>query len=148
LGDAIPGGMDTRKAGLFGIHGGHVNYTDGRFVYMRAPKDFNNQPLFDYTLFPTRMKSLFDSNELQKVELVPPFSFTKGCPVLKIKKTYPKVPAHFETLLYDLQNDPFQDHPIQDMATEGMMVQELIRLMQENDAPQEQFERLGLTHNV
>jgi hypothetical protein len=93
------------------------------------------------------MKSLFDSNELQKVELVPPFSFTKGCPVLKIKKTYPKVPAHFETLLYDLQNDPFQDHPIQDMATEGMMVQELIRLMQENDAPQEQFERLGLTHN-
>ena len=29
----------VRDGALFGIHGGHVNVTDGRYVYMRAPDD-------------------------------------------------------------------------------------------------------------
>lgn len=31
-------------SGLFGIHGGHVNCTDGRYVYMRGPttEDINH----------------------------------------------------------------------------------------------------------
>ena len=27
----------VHEAALFGVHGGHVNVTDGRYVYMRAP---------------------------------------------------------------------------------------------------------------
>lgn len=67
---------------LFGIHGGHVNCTDGRYVYMRAPL-FNknpekfNQPLFEYTLMPTHMRCMFSVVELQDIQLAEPFSFTK-----------------------------------------------------------------------
>ena len=51
----------------------------------------------------------------------------------------------FETLLFDLQEDPKQEHPIEDPAVEARMVDLLIKLMKASDAPPEQFERLGLT---
>jgi chorismate mutase len=47
-------------------------------------------------------------------------------------------------LLFDLETDPKQEHPIRDPDVERRMVDHLIRLMKENDAPSEQFERLGL----
>ena len=37
--------------------------------------------------------------------------------------------------------------PIQDVKIEHRMVQAMIALMQENDAPEEQYERLGLKRN-
>src|SRR3954454_3877162 len=37
-------GEPVRDGALFGIHGGHVNVTDGRFVYMRAPARPDNAP--------------------------------------------------------------------------------------------------------
>jgi arylsulfatase A-like enzyme len=133
-----------REAGLFGVHGGHVNVTDGRYVYMRAPIHPNNDPLYNYTLMPTHMRSLFSVNELHDIQLAGPFSFTKGCQMMKIAakpwaNLYP-----FGTLLYDLVNDPGQLHPIHDSTIESHMIQLLIRLMHENDAPPEQYERLGL----
>ena len=48
-----------------------------------------------------------------------------------------------ETLLFDLDADPEQVTPIQDAAAEERMAEHLARLMKENDAPAEQFERLG-----
>jgi hypothetical protein len=47
-------------------------------------------------------------------------------------------------MLFDLQTDPKQEHPLDDPAIEEMMVKHMVRLMKENDAPSEQFERLGL----
>ena len=44
---------------LFGYHGGPVNVTDGRYVYMRAAAG-DNTPLYEYTLMPTHMATLFD----------------------------------------------------------------------------------------
>jgi chorismate mutase len=43
-----------------------------------------------------------------------------------------------------VQTDPGQGTPIQDAAIEATMVEHLLRLMKENDAPPEQFTRLGL----
>ena len=37
-----------------------------------------------------------------------------------------------------------QEHPIHDPETEQRMVENMIRLMEENDAPEEQYVRLGL----
>ena len=134
----------VREAALFGIHGGHVNVADGRYVYMRAPAQPDNTPLYEYTLMPTHIRSLFAPEELQFAELAPPFSFTKGCPTLKVPAR-PWVEAHaFGTLLFDLENDPGQKQPLSDPEVEERMKQHLIRLMQANDAPSEQFERLGL----
>ncbi|MBE0958386.1 hypothetical protein IH773_23230, partial [Escherichia coli] len=40
--------------------------------------------------------------------------------------------------------DPQQLHPIDDDAIEARMIALLIQLMKDNDAPPEQFQRLGL----
>ena len=137
----------VREAGLFGIHGGQVNVTDGRHVYMRAPATPGNRPLFDYTLMPTHMRRTFEVAELQNTEMAEPFSFMKGCRPMKIEVRQGLQSKFHEygTRLYDVTADPHQQHPLQDdPETEQRMIRHLIRLMKENDAPAEQFERLGL----
>ena len=47
-------------------------------------------------------------------------------------------------LLFDLENDPGELHPIEDEAVRQRMTEAMIRLMRENDAPDEQYERMGL----
>jgi chorismate mutase len=53
-------------------------------------------------------------------------------------------PSDMATLLFDMQTDPDQLHPIHDPDQEALMLQHLIRLMKQNDVPAEQFVRLGL----
>ncbi|MBN1812446.1 MAG: sulfatase [Anaerolineae bacterium] len=145
LRETVAADRPVRQAGLFGLHGAHVNCTDGRYVYMRAPVNPDNEPLHEYTLMPTHIRSLFGVDELQDIGLAEPFSFTKGCRTMRVGAR-PGTNAHqFGTLLFDLAHDPGQEHPIDDPAVEEMMIRHMVRLMQENDAPLEQFERLGLT---
>lgn len=138
----------VREAALFGVHGGHVNVTDGRYVYMRAPARPENRPLYEYTLMPTHIRSRFSVDELRTAELAEPFRFTKGVRALKVEAR-PWIQAHpFGTLLFDLETDPGQQHPLRDAGVEAKMIEHLIRLMLANDAPPEQFERLGLAAEV
>jgi arylsulfatase A-like enzyme len=137
---------------LFGIFGGHVNVTDGRWIYMRAPSKEENKPLFNYTHMPAHMKRCFSVDEMRTTELHPGFSFTKGCPVMKIdpdpKKESSGViktrPQDFGTLLYDVIEDPQQQEPVDNEAKEKEMKSLLVKLMKESDAPPEQYERLEL----
>jgi hypothetical protein len=136
--------LPVREAALFGVHGGHVNVTDGRYVYMRAPAEPGNRPLYEYTLMPTHIRSHFRLDELRTATLDGPFSFTKGLRVLKTEAR-PWIQAHpFGTLLFDLLTDPAQESPLDDPEIEATMIQHMIRLMIENDTPPEQFERLDL----
>jgi hypothetical protein len=144
LGQTISTDAAVRDAALFGNAGGHVNVTDGRYVYMRSCVDADNGPLFDYTLMPMHMASRFSPAELREAELVAPFSFTKGVPVLKVPAFSFGSPYVYGTLLFDLQADPHQEHPLRDAALELHMAQLLVDLMRATDAPVEQFERLGL----
>jgi arylsulfatase A-like enzyme len=134
----------VRDAALFGIFGGHVNCTDGRYVYMQSPAKPDNQPLYEYTLIPTHMREMFSVDELQDIQLAEPFPFTKGCRLLKIPGRDRLNLHKFGTLLFDLTSDPKQDTPILDPVIETMMVERLRLLMQANDAPPEQWRRLGL----
>lgn len=149
LKETIATDQPIRKGGLFGIHGGHVNCTDGRYVYMRAPVSKDNQPLYNYTLMPTHMRNRFSINELQNMELAGPFTFTKGCQVLKVHSYgIPELdfnPYEFGSLLFDLESDPGQNTPIDDPELEKRMINLLLELMEESDAPADQYERLGLT---
>lgn len=138
-----------RKAALYGIHGGHVNVTDGRYVYMRAPVNPKNNPLYQYTHMPAHMRVPFSVNEMHGLEaLADPFDFTKGCKTMKInasgKNTW-NLAYEFGNLLFDLKNDPKQEKPLDDPELEKMMIKHLIREMRKNDAPEEQYTRLGLT---
>jgi hypothetical protein len=144
LRETLAADASTREAVLFGVHGGQVNVTDGRYVYMRAPANKENIPLYEYTLMPTHMHHPFDVSELQDIQLAEPFPFTKGCRTIKVPGWGWRNSHQYETLLFDVQTDPGQGTPIQDAAIEATMVEHLLRLMKENDAPPEQFTRLGL----
>lgn len=144
LASVITDGPPMREAAMFGIHGGHANVTDGRYVYMRACVTPDNQPLNEYTLMPTSMRGRFPTDLLQQAELVPPLSFTKGVPVLKVPALAPTNPAAFGSLLFDLETDPRQENPLVDQALELRMARLLVEAMRANDAPHEQYERLGL----
>lgn len=53
-------------------------------------------------------------------------------------------PFVYGTLLFDLETDPRQEHPIDDPAQELRMLRLLARLLHESDAPAGQFARLGI----
>ena len=144
LSGTIESDKSIRRAGLFGVHGGHVNVTDGRYVYLRGPVRSDNQPLYDYTLMPSHMTHLFRVHELQSLQLAEPFTFTKGCKTMKIAAGSLINPYIYGTLLFDLETDPRQEKPINDPGIEKQMIEMMIELLKENDAPPEQFERLGL----
>lgn len=133
---------------LFGIYGVQVNITDGRHEYMRWPATPENQPLYEYTLMPTHLGKTFEVSELKDLSLAGPFSFTKDCKLIKVpgrpQNQADTTKYRFETELFDLDNDYGQLQPIEDAMVEQRMIKNLIRLMEENDAPPEQYERLGL----
>lgn len=173
LGPVIAKDHPIRPYALFGIHGAHVNVTDGRYVYMKAPKDENDQPLNEYTLVPMHMRCRFSPQELQKMQLSQPLAFTKGCPVLRIpcanknstidfsellldEKTETARhidnnslvnAANFGDMLYDLEKDPQQTTSIQDTVVEVRMANLLVQAMKENNCPVEQYERIGLPYD-
>lgn len=138
-----------RQYALFGLHGGQINITDGRYVYMRDPIP-ENAPLYNYTIMPTHMRCMFSPGELSTATLHPGFTFTKGVPLLRTNAAEDfsgdtAVKFSQGTCLYDLLQDPHQLHPIQDPSVEKRMADAMVALMQENDAPQEQYVRMGLS---
>jgi arylsulfatase A-like enzyme len=136
-----------REGALFGIHGGHVNVTDGRYVYMRAAADPSNGPLEEYTLMPTHMRSRFAIRELTGWEPAYPFSFTKGVRTMRVPATANWMNSWLHgTLLFDLETDPGQEHPIADDEVELRMLRLLAALMHASDAPRSQFDRLGIPY--
>lgn len=147
LGDTVRNDTPVHESILFGYFGGSVNVTDGRRLYMRGPVSPQNLPLYEYTLAPARMGSRIDVGELKGMELHAPFGFTKDCATLKIPARQDNVfsnPYRYGSRLYDLEKDPGQKQPLEDIESEYMLVQEMIRLMKETEAPPEQYERMGL----
>ncbi len=146
--DTVANDTPVREAGLYGLHGAQVNVTDGRYVYMRGSQNGDNTPLYNYTLMPAHMRTAFSVEDIRTAQMAEPFEFTKGCPTLRIDSSRRALAdpenEQAKTFLFDLENDPGQLNPIDDPEIEAMMVAHLVRLMRENDAPQEQYERLGL----
>lgn len=144
LSETIMRDKPVRDAALFGSFGSQVNVTDGRYIYMRAPVT-DNQPLNEYTLMPTHIRTRFTVSEIQQARFVEPFDFTKNCPLMQIPGKAWGNPFSTPTVLYDLENDPQQSEPIMDDLIEKRMIEHILKLMKKNDAPDEQFERLGLS---
>jgi len=145
LSQLIANDTSLRQSAMFGIHGGHLNITDGRYVYMRAPAGKQNKPLFQYTLMPTHMRESFAVGDFANMTLAEPFSFTKQCKTMKIENQYWTTRDRlFDNMLFDLENDPSQSSPIVDEETVARLTNDMISLMRQCDAPEEQFQRLGL----
>lgn len=141
---SVASDIKIREAALFGMHGGHVNITDGKYVYMRASATPENIPLYEYTLMPTHMRGFFSSDELSTVELSEGFSFTKESQVMKVKAKQSVKSFDFGNLLFDLEKDPNQLSNLKDSKLEKRLAKMMVELMDQSDAPDEQYERLGL----
>ena len=149
----LAGDRRVRDAAIYGVFGSAVNITDGQHTYFRYPPDLRAGNLYQYTLMPTHMKAFFSVGELADATLVEPFPFTKGVPLLKVPAS-PKSPVYFghgpggqqdtDTVLFDLRADPAQLSPIAAPDVEARLTRELVRLMKDNDAPDECYERLAL----
>jgi arylsulfatase A-like enzyme len=144
LRDVVDHDAKVRDAALYGIFGGHVNVTDGRYVYMRGPAQEHNGPLNQYTLMPTHMRSRFAPRELREWQHHPGFAFTKGVPVMSIPCGFNSFLTELETRLFDLESDYEQQRPLHAPAIEAKMTEHLVRCMKEAETPPEQFQRLGL----
>jgi len=153
LGETIANDAKVRDVALFGLHGGHVNITDGNNVYMRGPAEPANEPLFNYTLMPANMRHTFSPKELKgNIELAPPFKHTKECHVMKIG-TAGKMPGgedvrmRMPTMLFNVAEDESQSTPL-DPNEHRDVVDRLskgaVAVMDELNAPAEQYERVGL----
>jgi len=143
-----------RTTCLFGMFGGPLGACDGRYVHYLYPPDLYAPGLYQYTLMPMHLRSLFTAEELRTAELAPPFDFTKGMPVLRVNAL--KEPQHlatrgalrFEpergTVLYDLQKDPQQAQPFREPVIEERFHHEMAAILGAHDAPAEFYDRYGL----
>lgn len=160
--DLLPlllGTAETVRSGvLFGYFGKSVNFTDGRFVYMRAAKEEANRPLYIYTAIPTTLRQYYGvgciaPEEYRKIGFGQ-LSWT-NYPVYRIpadivdfknpSQEYPKRSEHNRaSCLYDLKTDYAQEHPLSDPVLEESLAEKLRAAMKRHDSPEEQFIRLGL----
>lgn len=135
---------------LSGIFGGPLLICDGRYAFHYRPKWLDSTNLYEYRLLPMHMRDPFSIQELRHMELVEPFDFTKGVPILKIKARddSKRVPFHdgdgFEdadTRLFDLQQDPKEENPFRDPEMEARLLASAVAVMKRHDAPPEMYER-------
>lgn len=148
---ALKGGA-VRDTAVFGYFGGGVNVTDGRFTYFLFPDDLLAEPLYQYTLMPTHMKSFFSAEELRAAVQVPPFDFTGGVPVMKVPllPDTPSFAAHgpgkvaeSTTVLFDLESDPGQNTALKDEQVEARLRTAILTQMDQHDAPADVIRRVG-----
>lgn len=156
---ALKGETEKLRDGvIYGYFGKSVNYTDGKYVYMRAAKDESNRPLYVYAATPTTLRQYYGvgciaPEDYDKIEMGHlPFT---NYPVYKIpadiidfknpSQEYRMRSEHnAETCLYDLERDYGQETPLQDTALEAHYIAALRRCMEDCQAPAEQYERLGI----
>ena len=153
----------VRNAAIFGYFDQHINVTDGRYVYLRAP-DCDVPGADAYTLMPTTIgeSSLLGGYEsIENAQLSPPLSFTKGQPLLRIprgnpdhyrgmfmsRKWLPQFPDPDHPaghLLFDLEADPEQTTPLNDTTIAQTLIGHMVNLMRACDAPAEQYVRMAI----
>jgi len=141
---------------IYGQFGAAINYTDGRYTYFLYPKVAFETNLYQYTLMPAHMRTFFEAEEFAGAALVEPLAFTQGFPVMKLPvlaqskgnmtRRYPLLEA--STVLYDLQNDPQQRHPIKDPDIEQRIRRDIAAHLRANHAPHEMFTRYGLASDI
>lgn len=144
LGPVMDEDKPIRPYAVFGYHGKQINVTDGHYLYTHTA-EHQELPFYEYTLMPTHMRSMFSPQELQDIELVEPFSFTKGCRLMKIQADSANgTMGKFHSALYDLQKN--NDKDIKEECPELVenMKQNMIEFMKKNEAPKEVFLRYGI----
>lgn len=142
---------DYRKEfALYGAHGITVNITDGHYTYFRAP-NLENKPLYEYAAIPTTIRHYLGEQNPEALEMGRYLERT-DYPVYKVPIERAAIldglpdTSEFvkESLLFNVEEDPKQQHPIQDPAIEDHYKKALAKEMAYHEAPEEQYDRLDL----
>ena len=149
----------VRDTALFGTYAKSVCLTDGRYVYVREPRDpAVNQPLYLYGSTMTLLNEYIGYDTMSRGE-IDRIGFAKlpwtNYPVYRV----PAEAVHWknasqrfdhinryagQSRLYDLKTDYAQEHPLGNPALEAAYAAKLRTAMAAHDSPAEQYERLGL----
>ncbi|WP_245630338.1 sulfatase-like hydrolase/transferase [Amphibacillus sediminis] len=129
---------------IFGTYGGHVSIYDGRYVYMRASVHPDNGPNVIQTLNYNLMRGFLNKQQLDNMILKPGNRFTNQFPYTEIEVSTFIDSYSIGHLLFDLKNDPNQEHVLEDDQIENEMIQKLIKVMNKIEVPEAEYEWLGL----
>lgn len=143
LDNVIRSDEPIRDHAFYGVFSGHINVTDAHHTFFKAPLPEKVNDIYNYTLMPLQMKKFMSIKDLQSMELVKPFSFTKGCPVLKIKAKEKYRVHDFGSLLFNIDEDPNQTNPIENNELQSRFERKIQEFMVDNEAPIELYERFG-----
>jgi hypothetical protein len=98
------------------------------------------------------MRTFFEDKEFEGAEVVDDLAFARGFPVWRLKMhsdakanmvaRYPLLDAN--DVLYDLEADPHQEHPIDDREIVAACERHMAQLLTQSQAPAEVFARFGL----
>lgn len=146
-----------RDSVIYGMYGRQVNLCDGRYTYFRSAVRADNQPLNLYTAMPSTIGHYWDEDHLTDLSKITagPFLPYTDYPVYRIPNTIVDMEAYShsfdqryeevnQNMIFDLETDPLQQHPVEDPILEEQLCDELRAAMRAHDSPPEQFIRLGL----
>lgn len=131
---------------LYGSFGLAVNIYDGQYTYMRGARD--NSKCYEYTTSLTTIRNWLGKDIPEKIECG---HFLKNVdfPVYKVPAEKNALVSDFtyimEDHLFDIKKDYEQKNDIKDPEIIKLMEKKLSKALKENDAPEEQWERLGLS---
>ncbi|MGV3028832.1 sulfatase [Streptococcus hyovaginalis] len=144
-------GRDSKKRyALYGAHGITMNITDGHYTYFRAPNK-ENSPLFEYAGIPTTIRHYLGESNPEEIEMGRFLKRTRF-PVYKVPIQKAAIldglpdMSDFtkDSLLFDLEKDPGQNYPIDDLRLEKELQGKLVEELAYHEAPEEQLDRLDL----
>lgn len=136
-----------RDFAIWGIFGGQINCTNGRYVYMKPPKPGVSIKCYTMSGLHFARDRIQDGKEPYELSLGRKFSFSKGYPLLRVCK----MGNDFQTqqmecgeLLFDIVNDPEQKEPIKNDTVTKELNLRLTQKLNELDVPEELYEYYDL----
>lgn len=137
--------IKNREYALYGTFGLSVNIFDGKYTYMKVPRD--NTKCYEYTTSLTTIRNWLGKDIPDKIECG---HFLKNIkfPVYKVPAIKNALVDTFEYMeedhLFDLEKDYEQKNDLKDEQIIKLMEEKLSNALLENEAPSEQWERLGM----
>jgi hypothetical protein len=141
----VKGESDSiRDWSLYGYYGRSVNVTDGRFSYMRVPRE-NDAPMYIYSNG-WEFGRFRTSKPLTKGFEIGPFMPRVDIPVgrIPLERKHCESQHEIKDLLFDTDSDPAQDNDLAGGPETQRMEDMLRAAMEKAGAPPEQLARFGL----
>ena len=135
---------DHHNAVLYGYFGKDINMTDGQYTYCRQPLD--GSYLYNHTANACNFSEFEKRDTLARADLGVFLPHTYDIPHFRIRsksKTHHNAPDF--NPIYDIVADPEQETPIRDSELESKLASQLKTLLEQYEAPECQYDRVGLT---